>query len=593
MNRSFFNNISGIGYDPVNYRGLPGKVRYFALVYSAVILSIYMVLTAGVLPLFIRGYESLGSDKSRFWMMNYEFCGKLLIATPLFIFFSFILGVIAYYDSEEEKASLLESGYIISANSSETSVSVYIWTMLFLLAAAISFFLSGHKDIAISGEEGWYCGMQQYMAVGVTILLIPLFKLKHTFFVIVAMLASFAVNITGLIMDIFGNVFSLRGWTEGKVSTVGNANWYCGYIVTVFFLGVALYYSRGEGKQIRDRINTVFLTVFIAVGAYMYVAQGSASGFVALFAVFLLLLIISGRDLNKLLRVSEIFVIFASGLSVCSVVAVITDHIRANDAVSSLFAGIPFSVCTVLLSVLWMISIRIRIKKGSGRALLPVGKVLGIVTSVSLIIYFILLIINTAAGGRLFGYGVLFFGQDWGSSRGMTISVGARLFKGMTVSEKIFGTGPDTFYSLLTSGRYPALAAECKKYFSGARLTNAHCEPVTMLVNLGIFGATCFYGMLFSVLVKTVRAALCGGNGSGCSAERRAGDENASEGGDSAAESADEHAGDRGFILGVSLCIVAYIVNNLFSFQTVMNLSQISLILGFGASAVMNGKSEV
>lgn len=592
MNRSFFNNISGIRYDPVNYRGLPGKVRYFALVYSVVILSIYMVLTAGVLPLFIRGYESLGSDKSRFWMMNYEFCGKLLIATPLFIFFSFILGVIAYYDSEEEKASLLESGYIISVDSSETSVSVYIWTMLFLLAAAISFFLSGHKDIAISGEEGWYCGMQQYMAVGVTILLIPLFKLKHTFFVIVAMLASFAVNITGLIMDIFGNVFSLRGWTDRKVSTVGNANWYCGYIVTVFFLGVALYYSRGEGKKIRDRINTVFLTVFIAVGAYMYVAQGSASGFVALFAVFLLLLIISGRDLKKLLRVSEIFVIFASGLSVCSVVAVITDHIRANDAVSRLFAGIPFSVCTVLLSVLWMISIRIRIKKGSDRALLPVGKALGIVTAVSLIIYFILLIINTVAGGRLFGYGVLFFGQDWGSSRGMTISAGARLFKGMTVSEKIFGTGPDTFYSLLTSGRYPALAAECKKYFSGARLTNAHCEPVTMLVNLGIFGAACFYGMLFSVLVKAVRVIACRGNKAGCSAEHGAGDENASEGGDSAAGSADEHTGDRGFILGVALCIVAYIVNNLFSFQTVMNLSQISLILGFGASAVMNGKSE-
>ncbi|MBP1584550.1 MAG: hypothetical protein ILP17_02525, partial [Lachnospiraceae bacterium] len=361
MNRSFFNHISGIKYDAGNYKGLPGRVRYFAIIYSAAIISIYMILTAGVLPLFIRGYESLGSDKSRFWMMNYEFCGKLLLAAPLFFFFAFILGVIAFYDSEEEKGSLLDSGYIVSGYSAGNASSVYLWALLFMLATAISFFLSGNKDIALSGEDGWYCGMQQYMAVGVTILLIPLFKLKHTFFLIVAMLTSFAVNIIGLVMDIFGNVFGLRGWTESKVSTVGNANWYCGYTVTIFFLGMALYYTRREGRKIRDCINTVFLVLYIASGAYMYVAQGSASGFVALFAVFLMLLIVSGKELKKLLRVSEIFVIFASGLFVCSAVAFLTDHVRANDAVSRLFAGIPFSACVLLASFIWMMSIRFRL----------------------------------------------------------------------------------------------------------------------------------------------------------------------------------------------------------------------------------------
>ena len=573
MNGSFFNKISGIKYDPVRYKGLPGKVRYFAIAYSVVIMLVYTVLTAGILPLYIRGYEGLGSSKSKFWMMNYELCGKLLLAAPLFIFFAFVLGVIAYYDSEEEKGSLLDSGYIISGYYAGEGYAVYIWPVMFMLGVALSFFLSDMKDIAIAGEEGWYCGMQQYMAVGICVLMIVLLKMKHTLFLIVAMLASFAVNVVGLVMDIFGNVFGLIGWTENKVSTIGNPNWYCGYIVTVFFLGIALYYTKSSAKQVKNRINTVFLTIYISVGAYMYVAQGSASGFVALYAVFVMLLIISGNDLEKLLRVSEIFVIFSSGLFVCSSVTFLTGYVRANDTVSRIFTGIPFSAAVLLVSVLWMLSVQIRIKKGREKALFPFGKVLGIVTAVSAVLYTILLIVNTSADGRFFGKGILFFGPEWGSSRGMTASVGVRLFKGMTIGEKLFGTGPDTFYSLLTGGRFPVIAAECNKYFGGARLTNAHCEPVTLLVNIGVFGTICFFGMLITVLVKTVKNAV------------------AAVASDNGCDAATDMPG-RGFVLGVSLCIMAYIVNNLFSFETVMNLSQISLILGFGASAVLNCKTE-
>ena len=44
-------------------------------------------------------------------------------------------------------------------------------------------------------------------------------------------------------------------------------------------------------------------------------------------------------------------------------------------------------------------------------------------------------------------------------------------------------------------------------------------------------------------------------------------------------------------VLAAALGIAAYMINNIFSFQTAMNLSQLSLLAGFGASAV-RGLSE-
>ena len=121
--------------------------------------------------------------------------------------------------------------------------------------------------------------------------------------------------------------------------------------------------------------------------------------------------------------------------------------------------------------------------------------------------------------------------------------------------EKLFGKGPDNFYSFLMSGRVHETAEKCMNYFGGARLTNAHCEPLTMLVNTGIAGTVSFYGLMICVMVKGFRKKTI-------------------------------------TALACSLGILAYIINNIFSFQTSVNVSQLALVLGFGAWAVIPDKSE-
>ena len=86
-------------------------------------------------------------------------------------------------------------------------------------------------------------------------------------------------------------------------------------------------------------------------------------------------------------------------------------------------------------------------------------------------------------------------------------------------------------------------------FFAGNRLTNAHNEWLTILVDMGVLGAVSYAGMMISA----IRSFL------------RAGKESAL-------------AGACGF------CVLAYTVNNMFSFQQVMNISTMFVILGIGGN---------
>lgn len=563
--------LTGLKYDSARYRGFSGWIRFVAVLWAHTTVYLYVILTACALPLYVNEYSTLGTGKATFWMQGYQFCGKLLIVVPILLFISFVGGVIAYYDDEDEDRSLLDSGYVIPDLKEGTISSVHIWTLLFMAGAVISFYLSEYKNIAVSGERGWYLGMQQYMVFGVCVFLIAVLRCREYIFMMLILLTSFAVSAAGIIMDLFGNVFHIEDWSEGKVSTMGNANWFCGYLVTVVFIGVALYFTKKDEHTLGSRILKALLAVYLFVCFMMYIAQGSLSGFVALYGVFLTLSIIAGEDLEKLLRISEMSVIFSFSAFVNSLIKRVDEGSRANDAFGALMSNSVFTFIFFVLMLALMIFILCRKRSQIQKARFNYGRILLIMTGVSLILYLMVLVINTIAGGKLIAGNVFYLSPGWGSNRGETISVGLRLFDGMGFREKMFGKGPDTFYSFLTGGRFPVLSREVSTYFGGARLTNAHCEPVTMLVNVGIVGTVTFYGMLVSVLIKIFKMILPGikkGSGNG------------------------GIQSGNGFLLGTALCIMAYIINNLFSFQTPMNISQLALILGFGAAAVCNGSVE-
>lgn len=120
-------------------------------------------------------------------------------------------------------------------------------------------------------------------------------------------------------------------------------------------------------------------------------------------------------------------------------------------------------------------------------------------TTAVLVFWVILAGINTKWGlPYLDGKSFFTFGSDWGNGRGATVLVGVKAFLEMPFLKKIFGIGPDCFVAYVYS--VPELQVILRENFGSARLTNAHCELLTGLVNTGIFGAGMYLGIFISFL---------------------------------------------------------------------------------------------
>ena len=88
-------------------------------------------------------------------------------------------------------------------------------------------------------------------------------------------------------------------------------------------------------------------------------------------------------------------------------------------------------------------------------------------------------------------------------------------------------------------------------YFGGQRLTNAHNEWITLLVNNGILGLGAFIALTFTGIKKCLTYAK-------------------------------DHQG----LICVALSLISYTANNMFSFATMMNTPLFFAMLGLGMAAL-------
>ena len=169
-------------------------------------------------------------------------------------------------------------------------------------------------------------------------------------------------------------------------------------------------------------------------------------------------------------------------------------------------------------------------------------------TLAGFIVFLVLLVINTRSPGilgYLSKYRFLLFNGSWGSSRGATWRDGLAIYQSFSWRERLFGIGQDCF--AIYGYSVPELAARLKEEWPGSRLTNAHNECITHLVNIGIFGLLSFIGIFWTsfkrLLEKAKKEPLC-------------------------------------YVFAASL--LSYFIHNQFSFAQVLNTPYIYMMLGLG-----------
>lgn len=173
----------------------------------------YLLILVAVYPFYMKnGYVEIGKAKFEFWAC-------ISISAALLMFFFLVLRLV------KERAIY----------------TMDIWVLLFGVCIAISYLVSVDRKEAFLGTDGWNMGVLVYGLLCLLYFMITRLWNPGYYIFGVSLVAAGIVFVLGLLdrFSIYLIPLSIRD--SGFVSTLGNINWFCGYLVIFLSLGAGLF----------------------------------------------------------------------------------------------------------------------------------------------------------------------------------------------------------------------------------------------------------------------------------------------------------------------------------------------------------------
>lgn len=516
-------------------------VRYFTKTVIDYAICIYLVLILGVMPFYNRnGYSHIGTDKAFFFDTITVYMGRVLIVLVLIYLILSVMEMRGKFWKQIRPA--------ISVTD--------LFACGYGLALVLSYLCSAYKSNALWGASGWYMGFWPHMFLILIYFFVSTLWKPRPWIFYLAFTASGVVFALGYLNRFGVNPLQMASAGPSFISTIGNINWYCGYLVSIFFAGAALLWQWESEKLWKN----LLLSVYVTIGFCTLLTQGSDSGLLAFLGVLLALFCLSARDSGRMLMFwLEMALLGVAGMITWSIQRFFPESLTYDVGLSGfLITGWhPFLItgmsCVILLSVL-----RWRKKQTYPEKQAQILAYVALFTAPVAIVLFVgMIALNTARPGSLgplSEYPVFTYSLYWGSHRGATWEAGWKCFVEQNFLHKLIGIGPDSMAAYISNGSSSELAAMVQAQFPNQTLTNAHSEWLTILVDIGILGLVAFGGMMVTGIWRFLREA--GRNKMACAC---------------------------GF------CLLAYTLNNLFSFQQSMSVATIFTIFGIGGALLREG----
>ncbi|MDE6606928.1 MAG: O-antigen ligase family protein [Lachnospiraceae bacterium] len=511
------------------------KLKKAANNYIKIVLGAYLVLMIVIFPFYApQGYVEIGVSKYNFFKMS---------------------GILSLIAALPAVVILVISGMETCIRNKKTGrLSVTDKAMLLYGAAVLfSFICTKWKKDAVWGAEGWYMGLFSQLMFAVVYFAVSRFAENIKIWYRVLLAVSFAVFGLGILNRFSVYPVEMEGSVPGFISTLGNINWFCSYWMVVFPIGLVLYWigeeTTGWGKAA--------LIIYILLGFMTGLTQGSSSGFLALAAVLITMLLLSFSENEKLLRWLELVLMFSVGILLLSVIQnIFPEALNYENAIEKWLTKYMVAFCIFVSAVIFYTVLRywLREKGGSVKALRLVQK--GIIAVLLLLaLTVILLVVYYNFWGKEAGNpkmaAAFTIDEDWGNARGTTWRTGVDAFASMPMLHKLVGIGPDCFYLYAYSNG--DIALRLYNVFGEARLTNAHNEWLTILVNMGLLGLLSYAAVFGSAIYRQISG----------------GRKNA-------------------LLLVSSVCIISYTVHNMVSFQQVICTPVVFFLIGCGENLIRN-----
>ncbi|MBR5115767.1 MAG: O-antigen ligase family protein [Lachnospiraceae bacterium] len=382
---------------------------------GGILLTIFLCVLIPVLSFYAPdGYQELGNRKFEAWRLI-----AAIFALPLLV-----ITAVWRIRSHRSEGTASHAGLKQKERGHIRAVDFFV--ILYGVFLTVSFLLSYDRAESLWGTTGWRMGYLTEILFLLYYMFARIYPIRFRIVVPVALLSGGGVILTAILERVGIYPLSWQMPEATFVSTIGNVDWYCGYLAMIMSLAAALCL----GGRMRERICGAVLFAACVCSA---VILGANTGILLLISFLpAFLLVIGDRD-----RTGRLF----RALAILLFLGLI---------------GAYFGMLLAFHPAVWL----------------------------------------PDRWYRLFTAG-------FGNGRGAIWRYAYALFDRLPLWRRFVGVGPDAF------ARYsyddPQLVAVLTENFGMARLTNAHSELITMLLDEGILTVISYLLLLISALIRIVR----------------------------------------------------------------------------------------
>ena len=438
------------------------------------VLDLYLAVLGFGLSLYLYdGYYGISYDKFLFWRKY----------SILFLILS-IAALLIQVLMKHRSLSLEKIRAVLKPDGTDLCMGVYA---VFL---TLSYINAIDQKEAVWGTFGWQMGWLTFLIMIAWYFIYRKFYRWHPGSFVLICAGGVLVNGIGILQRM-GLVEISHGAGEGMyLSTIGNINWLAGYLSVIVPAGMGFFLGMKKEK----RWITVLFSVLHLIAFVSLLTNGSNSVYLLLLGVLPILFLLGISCRQSFQRMCLILVMFGFA---CELVHL---YILTGPPVS-FYAGNEDNYGRFLIQGhigLWIALV-------FAGADLTLGRWMenGKLTLKHYETVFGAVILAGAAGLVIFTalqvFDLLPLPTSWGNNRAALWKVASLMVRKLPSARKLYGVGEDCFAQYLINEK------ECRelliKIYTAEKVTNAHSEYLTMLVNTGLFG-------LISFLMTVVSAAM-------------------------------------------------------------------------------------